>query len=185
MSTMLRPGRLLALGLPILGIVAMIARAELTVQSGAAWRVRIGGYDPRDPLRGHYLVYRLNWNLQGDAACSGGRDCCYCLWDTRPAAVSERASGSDDPRDIPEPAVSVSACPAPPQCQSAFGADQLDGLQKYYIPEDQGTPLEKALREREASLVIAVSRRGKAAIRELLLDGEPWREALQHPPKPR
>ena len=42
---------------------------------------------------------------------------------------------------------------------------------------------EKALREREAALKLVVSTRGRVAIADLLLDGEPWREALKHPPR--
>ena len=72
--------RTLALLLPIVAIVGMIARAEMVLQTGRSWQVRIKGYDPRDLLRGQYLRYTIDWQLQGEATCQGG-SCCYCLWD--------------------------------------------------------------------------------------------------------
>ena len=64
-----------SLALPLLALAAMVADAEWGSRSGTVIRVPITGYDPRDPLRGHYLRYRFAWNWQGapdeqaDALC--------------------------------------------------------------------------------------------------------------------
>lgn len=165
--------RTLALLLPIVAIVGMIARAEMVLQTGRSWQVRIKGYDPRDLLRGQYLRYTIDWQLQGEATCQGG-SCCYCLWD---AGLS--------PAGAPAPlaAVSLVSCSERAPCQSYFPQERAADLTKYFIPEGEGATLEKALREREAALKLVVSTRGRVAIADLLLDGEPWREALKHPPR--
>lgn len=166
--------RLGALALPLLAVAAMIARAELVIQTGRAWTLRIGGHDPRDLLRGHYLRYAIDWQLQGEAACQGS-GCCYCLWD---------AGGGGDPA-APVPAVSIISCVNRAPCQSHFPVERAEDLSKYFIPEGEGVALERALRERQGALRISVSPRGRVGITDLLLDGEPWREALKHPPRPR
>ena len=75
---------LVAVIFPILGLLALIGRAELNLRDGRTWELPISGYDPRDLLSGHYLryQYRLEW-LQGASTCGNGEDidpaCCLCL----------------------------------------------------------------------------------------------------------
>ncbi len=51
----------LALLLPLAGLGGVWANAHVRAQQGTDWDVPIGGYDPRDLLRGHYVVYRYEW----------------------------------------------------------------------------------------------------------------------------
>ena len=78
-----RPGRTflcVALALPWLAIAGSIAKAHVEAASGVLHTFEIGGFDPRDPLRGHYLLFRL---LAGDdpaiVACADDPDCRVCL----------------------------------------------------------------------------------------------------------
>jgi uncharacterized membrane-anchored protein len=156
----------LALLAPLLGVAGLMVRGELTLQTGTEWAVRIGGYDPRDLIRGHYLVYSLRWQMEG-RSCTGG-DCCYCLWD----------SGRGGPRP-PEPAVRIISCAERAPCESWFPEEQVRGLEKFFIPEGKGRELEQAIRAREAMLLIRVSRRGRVGIADLLLDRRPWSEVVR------
>lgn len=154
--------------LPVLAIVGLIARANNVLQSGTEWRVPITGYDPRDLLRGHYLVYRLGWQVQTESCQGDG--CCYCLWNPNP--------NPSPPTEPAEPAVSVISCADRAPCQSYFHARELPNLEKFYIPETDGTRLEEEVRNKKAALLISVSPRGRAGIKDLLLDGRPFREIL-------
>ena len=51
----------LALLLPLAGLGGIWAHAHVRAQQGTEWDVPIGGYDPRDLLRGHYVVYQYEW----------------------------------------------------------------------------------------------------------------------------
>lgn len=51
----------LALALPLAGLAASWAATHMAPQEGTEWHVPIGGYDPRDLLRGHYVIYTYDW----------------------------------------------------------------------------------------------------------------------------
>lgn len=162
---------LLTLGavlLPLLAIALLIARAELVMQSGVEWAVRIEGYDPRDLLAGNYLRYRIDWGLQ-ESRCSGA-GCCYCLWG------EGRRDAAAPP---PVPAASLLRCEDRAPCESWFPVEASAGLEKFFIPEDKGPALEQAIRAHKATLLLRVTSRGRVGIADLLLDGKPWREVAK------
>jgi hypothetical protein len=51
----------LALVLPLAGLGATWASTHVRAQQGTEWDVPIAGYDPRDLLRGHYVIYTYDW----------------------------------------------------------------------------------------------------------------------------
>jgi hypothetical protein len=56
----------LALILPLVGLGATWGTTHVRAQQGIEWNVPISGYDPRDLLRGHYVVYTYDWpGLEG------------------------------------------------------------------------------------------------------------------------
>jgi uncharacterized membrane-anchored protein len=153
-----------ALLLPIAVLGALIGRAELVVQTGTEWAVRIRGYDPRDLLRGQYLQYNVAWKMEGEDCSSGA--CCYCLWNSNPGQPSP-----------PEPSVRIVSCADRAPCESYFPVKRAASLRQYFIPEGEGARLEQAIRNREAMLLLRVSSRG-VVITDLLLDRKPWRSVL-------
>jgi len=59
----------LTLALPLAGLATSWATTHRAAQQGTEWLVPIGGYDPRDLLRGHYVIYTYDWpGLEGGAA---------------------------------------------------------------------------------------------------------------------
>lgn len=53
--------RALALVLPLLGLAATWTFTHVRAQQGTEWDVPIAGYDPRDLLRGHYVIFSYDW----------------------------------------------------------------------------------------------------------------------------
>lgn len=51
----------LALTLPLVGLGATWSMTHVRAQQGTEWDVPIAGYDPRDLLRGHYVIYTYEW----------------------------------------------------------------------------------------------------------------------------
>lgn len=160
--------------IPLLGLLALIGRAEVAVRSGPTWQIAIEGYDPRDLLHGRYLRYRYRFNWQGPDTCGEpageeasrkpDRQCCLCL--------------SRDNREGIDPPVSQVWCDDVDQCDGWLRAESVAGGQRYFVPEDRARELEDALRERDAALELTCGPNGEPAIRDLLLDGRPWRDVV-------
>ena len=53
--------RAAALVLPLLGLAGTWTFTHVRAQQGTEWDVPIAGYDPRDLLRGHYVIYTYDW----------------------------------------------------------------------------------------------------------------------------
>jgi uncharacterized membrane-anchored protein len=154
-----KPRRLLALALPVVVLLAMMVRSEIILALGRDYEVNIDGFDPRDLLRGQYLRYRVRWNWSSpQQRCP---ECCLCLVDTS---------------TVIDPPVTSCSCELAARGSTFITPAALEGLGKYYIPEGTGPHLERAIRDRRASLRIAVGRSGAVVVRDLLIDGVPWRE---------
>ena len=162
---------LLAVIVPLAGLLVLVGRAELAVRSGPSWQVAIEGYDPRDLLHGRYLQYQFDFNWQGQDTCGSGggtrspsAGCCLCLSRTHPSGIG--------------PAVHQVDCASVEGCDGWLRSDGVLPPLRFFVPEERAKELERALREREASMEFACTGAGRAAIRDLYLDGRPWRDAL-------
>lgn len=168
--------RALTLALPLVVLAGIAAEAALTRANYPSFEVRIQGYDPRDPLRGHYLLFRPDWAWADESAatCPGDTGCCLCL-----------TGGPVDP------AASLVACgpdtPAPASCLAVVsgywrGATDVwvQDLDRYFVPEAHARRLETLLREDAHAfrIAFAVTPGGRALIRNLTVDGKPLRGFL-------
>lgn len=157
---------LLALALPILAVALMAARAERISRTGRAYRLEIEGYDPRDILSGQYLRYSVayRWDAVGEHCTSA--ECCYCL----------------NGPEAEVPSVNKVSCTSRGPCDAWYRDTETERLQRFYIPEGRGAPLEKALRDKRAEIVVRVSGNGSVVVQDLLLDGQPWRAVVGDAP---
>lgn len=137
---------MVALWLPLLGIVGMIVRGEVAVR-GTEWVFPIHGYDPRDLLRGHYLTYRIDWGVEED----WGSDSCLCL-----------------AREEGEPVASFTEC-NDAECDAVLTEERARALERYFVPEKHARDLEGAVQAGRASIVLSV-RGGRVAIKDLRID---------------
>ncbi len=155
--------------LPLVGLIALVGRAELSRRLGPTWQIPIAGFDPRDLLHGRYLRYRFRFDWQGESTCGTAgtisADCCLCVTQSTP--------------DRRNPAVRQVPCREVRQCEDWLRADALRPPLRYFVPEAQALDLETALRERAAAVEVQRGIGGQPAIGELYLDGLPWREALE------
>jgi hypothetical protein len=46
---------------PLLGLAALWGWTEVRSRQGTEWLVPVAGYDPRDLLRGHYVLFQYDW----------------------------------------------------------------------------------------------------------------------------
>ena len=161
-----------AVALPLLGLVVMIARAEVALRSGPSFRIAITGYDPRDLLSGHFLQYQFAFDWQGESTCgrlAGGTpveldtSCCVCL-------------SADLDRDR-TPARQV-RCEEAASCDGWLAGSAVAPPLRYFVPERHAAAIEDELRGHPAALGVTCGPNGQPSIGDLYLGGRPWREVI-------
>ena len=157
---------IISLAIPILAILLSIGKSEYQVRSGEEWKFEIGGYDPRDLLKGHYLTYRILFDRdeKEKKSCDkndGILDCCLCLQRETSKVKTMRC----------ETAAKL--------CDGMINEKFLPRLRKFYIPENRGKSLENLVRSRKAEILLSIHPSGDPNVKELLIDGEPWKQAVQ------
>ncbi|WP_182849769.1 GDYXXLXY domain-containing protein [Pelagerythrobacter aerophilus] len=160
----------LALALPLAGLATSWATTHRAAQRGTEWLVPIGGYDPRDLLRGHYVIYTYDWpGLEGGSAdLSGERMLCLegrapnltrvHLPEEEACVHSVRASGGwNDPEGgLASGRLYVSQERAA-ELQRQLADPKLQGVVRIRVREDGHlTPLDITFRPRPADAGIPV-----------------------------
>lgn len=154
---------IVALALPILALALNAYLKSAQRDSGEQVVLPIEGFDPRDLLSGHYLLYRVDFGVENGCR-EHNAEASVCLRPVRgiyaqgelPADCELFIRGRCDD-------------------SAAFLAD----IERFYIPEEYAQALEDKVRDRKGELVLSVDRQGNAAIRDLLIDGQPWKQAVQ------
>jgi hypothetical protein len=159
-----------ATALPLLGYVASVGIAEARRAGAPRIQVAIEGYDPRDPVRGHYLMFRVktektdeprdtdpnfenSWMTYEEQACLGPEE--------EGVSVIYRYSG-----------------PPSPDCRQPLPADFVRDSHRFYVQQDAAPLLEKAVREERATVVLILLSPETLTIEALNIDGKPWAEAI-------
>jgi uncharacterized membrane-anchored protein len=163
-------------------LVLMVADRVQILREGREVTLQTQPVDPRDLLRGDYVVLRYDIS-EVPAGVLAGKPA-----DTRKPFVFVKLAPNADGLYA---AVSVHAEPVPvtaPEllirgrvsysCGSNVRTfcDKLTikyGLESYFVPEGEGRKLEQARNQQKVRIVAAVLPSGRAAIKRLLLDGEP------------
>ncbi|MBF0148112.1 MAG: GDYXXLXY domain-containing protein [Magnetococcales bacterium] len=159
---------ILSLLLPILFFAALVAHKEWTLRHGIEVRLPIEGFDPRDLLAGHYLIYRINY---GVLVCTNEH------YDQEvPATVCLKPTVAFHSGQEP-----IAECHLwiKGTCRhNRFEA----GIERFFIPEAYARPLDQAVRNKSGEIIVGVTASGTAMVKELLIDGSPWHLAVTPEP---
>lgn len=166
-------------------LAAMVVDRAQVLREGTEVKLQTRPIDPRDFLRGDYVVLG------------------YDMSQLKTGALKDLPSGSSHPvvfvklapnRDGFYEVVSVHAAPVPVTSSEVlirgrvrYGAscggsekptfcNEISiryNLESYFVPEGEGKKLEDARNARKLTIVAAVLPSGRAAIKRLLLDGQP------------
>lgn len=175
----------LAVGLIQSGLIALMVFDRMDIlRSGEEVKLQTRPVDPRDFLRGDYvtLAYDISSVAAGalsGRASQGRRAAVYVRLAPDAAGFYQTVSVHETPITVTAPDVLILG-----HVRSGFncGGDrhrfcerlQLDyGLEKYFVPEGEGRVLESARNQGKVAIVAAVKPSGRAAIKRLLLDGQP------------
>ncbi|MDH5232210.1 MAG: GDYXXLXY domain-containing protein [Gammaproteobacteria bacterium] len=160
--TLIRNNLIIALVIPIIALAGLVAHKVYKINVGQEYILPILGFDPRDLLSGHYLIYRIDYGVSG--LCSGMK-----YNQEKPAYVCL------SPRSFSELKPQHCTAMISGHCRgSRFNA----GIERFFVPQADARTLERAVRGRKGSIVLAVNRSGKALIKDLLIEDQPWRDYL-------
>ena len=145
---------LLSLALPILILLGFVIYHQNIANVGKEAILPISGYDPRDLLSGHYLIYHIDYDIPDICRTSEKQVGYVCL---SPKGFFFRQ---------------------PHNCQILIRGTCnyyrfTAGIERYYIPEDKADYLSKLIRDKKTSIVISV-KNGVAQVKDLLIDGQSW-----------
>ena len=153
-----KKGLILILILPILSLAILTGHKKYVLSFGKEYIFPITGYDPKHPLSGHYIRYRINYGLKN-----------ICKSHSR--KFSKKAYLCLNPKGF--------SFKLPKICKSfmmgscSFGRFYA-GIERYYIPEKRTKEFSKLLEKGNVNIKISVLENGTAQVKHLLINGEPF-----------
>ncbi len=146
------------LSFPIFALLVLTAYKGYVHSYGQEIILPITGYDPRDLLSGHYLIYEIDYGVAGICSTNTGKQAGYVCLEPRTFSYS-----------------------APEDCGKLIRGECTDGrfeagIERFYVPEARARELEELIRSKAASIVLSLPRSGQAQVKDLLLDGASWKD---------
>jgi uncharacterized membrane-anchored protein len=178
-----RLGVVLALILQVGLLGWLIADRAMLLQNGKEIRLAVVPIDPRDLFRGDYVT--LNYDISrvrndavaGDDAFTWG-DAIYVSiepvdgggWKVASIGHTQPASGTFLKGTVAGVGDSVACDGGATACMNY---DVAYNLEQFFVPEGTGRELESLRTEQRISVDVAVASDGRAALKRLLVDGQP------------
>lgn len=165
-------------------LVLMVADRMQILRDGREVTLQTQPVDPRDLLRGDYVVLRYDISQVPAGALTGQpaaerNPVMFVKLAPNANGLYEAVSVHAEPVAVTAPEVLIrgrvansGSCGSP---RRTFCEELLIkyGLESYFVPEGEGKKLEQARNQRKLQVVASVLPSGRAAIKRLLLDGEP------------
>jgi len=174
-----------AAGLIQMGLIGLMVADRVSIlRTGRDVTLQTRPLDPRDFLRGDYVTLGYDISsvpagaLKGAPAAGWGTPVFVKIAPNRDGfyeAISVHAA----PVEVASPEVLIRGrvgIGASCGTERRIFCDTLDvryGIERYFVPEGEGRKLENARNQRKLTIVAAVAPTGRAAIKRLLIDGEP------------
>ncbi|MDR7146939.1 GDYXXLXY domain-containing protein [Rhizobium sp. BE258] len=170
---------LIAAGLQTAVLGYIIESRAAILRSGAEVVLKTAPVDPRDFLRGDYVVLNYDISSVPVSSVKGGLPSAageQVLWvRLKPQADGFWNVAESSFSALPEEGGSVVIRSQPFYSYGPAGGDSMRleyGIERYYVPEGEGKPLEEARQDGQVSVAARVSADGTAQIRSLLVDGK-------------
>lgn len=172
---------------PLLVLGGLWAKAATHQTVGQQiWQVKITGYDPRDPLYGHYLRYRIDWDIAGDSNAShlnGVKNVCMCL--------NSSGNGFKDPSAYPvqcnvttTASISCESVMEVHKFGNRYALQQSREPERFFIPEENSHKVDSLFRDGETifRMELMAHKDHSVSIRGLYVDDIPLDEYLRKLP---
>jgi uncharacterized membrane-anchored protein len=154
--------------------VMVLDRMQI-LRQGVEVKLQTRAVDPRDLLRGDYVV--LNYDISllpaGDAGNLPRRSTVFVKLAPKADGFYEAVSAYREPVEVTGSEILMRGRTTG-QC---FGwncnVQVRYGIEKYFVPQGEGRDIESARNQGKVSVVAAVTPTGRTAIKRLLIDGKP------------
>ncbi|MBX9775911.1 MAG: GDYXXLXY domain-containing protein [Xanthobacteraceae bacterium] len=174
----------LAGAIQVVLIAAMVYDRVRVLREGSEVALLTRPVDPRDFLRGDYVV--LNYEI-GDVPAGALKDTpsrgrgtpVFVKLVRKDGGVYAAVSAHGEPVPLGDGEVLIRGrTESGATCGSNRRAfcDRLRvtyGIERYFVPQDEGKEIERSRNQGKVSIVAAVTPAGRAAIKRLLIDGKP------------
>lgn len=175
-----KPLGLLFLAIPFMAMIFMIATNHYKENAYQEYRIAIDGYDPRDLLKGHFILFTYDWpdnavNKFGYGSSYKDQACaCFSGDPLQPEIRFDYCKSNSLIERSCNPAVRV-------QALGGINFQPSEDLRRYYVAEDHAYTLEKMLREgkHKFSVGIVPQPGGHAVLKMMYVDGIPLDEYLR------
>lgn len=172
------------LGLPVLALGGLIAEQEIAYANMPVLNVPLTGVDPRDLLRGHYIMGQLDWDwasLPATGKSSPPVDGGLCILPGENAKPRVRFLEVWTPESgMPEGcrlmlAGQVAQFEGRPPRFAPRTLDRGEGSLELFVPETRASELEETIRRRPGAVTVDLVVRpdGSAQVRAIRVDGRP------------
>jgi uncharacterized membrane-anchored protein len=157
----------------------IVVDRALLLQHGKEVRLAVVPVDPHDLFRGDYVV--LNYAISLMKSDEVANDGPFALGDTayvslgpdgKAAAINHKPPASGTfLRGTVSDATDVTTCSSAATSCRNYRVDY--NLEKFFVPEGTGRELEQLRNEQKISVDVAVAGDGRAALKRILVDGQP------------
>ena len=150
--------------LPIAALLFLTVFKAYSLQSGLRFILPISGYDPVNPISGHYVTYRVDYgnNTCQDDSFKNDQESCICL------KLGEAATHYYVPNCQK---TLLKDCDAFLKGKCNYGRFEA-GVEEYFIPEEKAASIDKTVRKGKSKIKISVTKDGKAIVEDLILVDE-------------
>lgn len=171
--------KLISILFPLLALSGLVVKIEFDIRTGFHFKVPIKGYDPRDLLRGQYLLFNYDWNFDQDKVRSffdNNPD--YQKKDVR-LCVQENGKvypilNSDHSHDCKVKVIGQLS-----RSSSGENPGFNLGIEKFYLDENYAKKLEEKLRTEPAEVELSVNSQGKPVLIDLFFGNLSWKEVIK------
>ncbi|MCO5112550.1 MAG: GDYXXLXY domain-containing protein [Bdellovibrionaceae bacterium] len=148
---------------PILVLLGMVIKHHLNIESGGKVTLKILGYDPRDLLSGHYITYRVDYEIDPAHICR--------MWNTNESAFI-CLSGN---RKFTTNSKELKGCDLYLKGICKHGRFEA-GIERFYIPENLAKDLDMAVRDGQGKINVTIQKNGTGMVTDLLIEDLPFKE---------
>lgn len=167
-------------GLQTLILGTIIQSRASILRDGAEVLLKTAPVDPRDFLRGDYVI--LNYDISsvpvqtiaGGIPAEPGELTLWVRLKRQPDGFWTIVESSFQALPPQPETVVLRSLPFYSSGPSAIDSIRVQyGIERYYVPEGEGKPIEEARNDGNVAISVRVSPSGSAQIRSLLVDGKP------------
>lgn len=152
---------LLALLLPLVVLSGNILRHQLSFHGAGEWRIPVRGWDPRDLLRGQYLRFAYDWDLQGDVTACRSASCELCLSQEADRIIATvRTGGALCPARVDVAASDI-------RLIGRWPGRALQFTSRIFVSEKSAPRLEAEMRDHDMCVVALLDRHGRLVNRRM------------------